>query len=274
MNTNELNDLFGLTEDESQKEVVDPLQQEEATDEGTEYVSIEEDIPEEPDDTEDTETVEEVAPPQQTPEENHNYAAARKAAEAENRRIQEELDALKGALAAFGYEGTGREIADLIEANRTGRDVEEIQAEREAQEAVLEEAISHHPAIQQAQQMIQELSEEKTRNMIDAELRNINAINPEIRTLEDLNEKVPNKRAFEALVKDGMHIDEAYKMVTSFEGRKPSRKQDTKSHLRQVNGSNSGGPGTMPADVYALAKQMMPKASKEEIIRYYEKNYK
>ena len=143
MDEHELNALFDI-EDEAQDGVVD--QEGDVTDEGAEEL-------------EDNELNQEgtaggVANHQQTPEDNHQYAAARKAAEqrehaakAEAQEAREQVKILQNVLREYGYEGTPQQIADALEASRSQRTIEEVEAERLEREQYLSEQIANHPDV-------------------------------------------------------------------------------------------------------------------------------
>ena len=81
---------------------------------------------------------------------NAAFAAARRQAEAEARAAREETKRLMDALGAYGYKGTtAGEIADALESQRRNIPVEQIQAEREAEQARFRAAIDSSPEMQQ-----------------------------------------------------------------------------------------------------------------------------
>lgn len=263
----ELKALFGLdAEDEAQAEVVDQPETEDVTDEGAES---EEELSAE-------DTAGEPAIHQQTREENQAYAAARREAEARERQAAAERDEAKGqidilmrALAEYGYEGTPQEIADNIMASRQGTTAEAVRQQREQQQKAMDEAIRNHPLIKEAEEQKRQSVAMQTNAMIQAEIRNIQKINPEIKGLQDLRNLGDKQEMFDALIRGGMHLDKAYRMIAD----KPAAavKPDTKSHLKTTNGGSSQPAAGLSAEEIALCKEMMPGLTTKEINDWYAK---
>ncbi len=236
---------------EGQSGVVDQTETSEATDEGIEGEVTETEEPE----------IDEVATHQQSWAENQAAAAARKAAETEARKTAEEnarliaeRDTLLQALKGYGYEGSAHEIADAITASRTGQTAEAVRQAREEKERALDEMINNHPAVKQAQHLADLVVQQRNREILNSELRNIQKINPEIKTLADLKNLGEQQEVFDTLVKGGMHIDKAYQAIAERPAK--SRKPDNRSHITQVNGGVSGEGTVLSAEEISLAKQM------------------
>lgn len=256
----ELNALFGLNEDDAQAGVVDQPD-ETVTDEGA---------GEEP--------AGDIAPHQQTRQENQVAAQARRAAEEKMRAAESQRDAaaaevevLKRALQQYGYEGTAQEIADAIIASRTGKTPEEVERQRMAEEAAMNEKINNHPAVQRANQLAQLIQQQRNQEMFNRELREIQKINPDIRSLADLQNLGEQQDVFNALIKGGMHIDQAYKVVAG-KPASTAAKPDTKSHLRTTNGGSSQPAAGLSAEEIALCKELMPGLTTKEINDWHAKH--
>lgn len=273
MDGQELNALFGLEEeieDEAQDGVVD--QEGEATDEG---------VPD-PEDSElsQGEDTDGVATHQQTPENNHRFAEARKAAERETRaaraeaqNAQAEVRMLKEALKGFGYEGSTQQIADAIEATRTQRTIEEVEQERLEREQFLSEQIANHPDVIRARELAQSLIVQRNNELIANEMKNIQRLNPEIRSVADLRNLGESQEYFDFLVKEkGMHIDEAYRKI-SYLTQSPakSQKPDTRESIQTFNGSEGATVADIPKDEELLCMELNPGLTKDEIRKYYNK---
>lgn len=264
MELEELNTLFGLdAEDEVQAEVVDQPDGD-ATDEGAGEEEIEE-------------PAGEPAPHQQTRQENQVAAQARRAAEERTRAVEierdkaaAEVELLKRALMQYGYEGTAQEIADAITASKTGQTPEEVERMRMAEEAAMNERINSHPAVQQATQMLQQIQQQRTQDLFNRELREIQKINPEIKSLADLRNLGESQEVFDALIKGGMHIDQAYKAIAG-KHPAPAAKPDTKGHLKVTNGASHQPSAGLSAEEIALCKEMMPGLTTKEINDWYAK---
>lgn len=232
-------DLFGYmddAEDETQPDVVDQDPDYDATDEGAELETEVDAV---------DNSADGIATHQQTFSENQIAAAARKAAEQQTRNAQaerdaaiRERDALLAAVGNYGYQGSAQEIADMLTAKATGRTAEDVAAERAANEALLNQMVEHHPAIQQARAMMQTIADQSASNQLSADLRKIQAINPEIKSLGDLHNLGESQRAFDLLVGNGMRIDEAY-MAVCGTPKQAVRKPDTKSHIGMIGGNDA-----------------------------------
>ncbi len=266
MDENELKAAFGLLEEEpeveAQEDVVDLPEDdfEETTDEGT----FEEEV-------------EEVANPQ-SEEINRAAAAARRQAEEQLRQVAEakaktdkSVDVLMKALKNFGYEGTPEEIADMLDANRTGKTAEEIKSARLTAEKELQKMVDNHPVVREAQRLNEEAIENRNRQMFEMELRNIQKINPDIKTLQDLQNLGEDQEAFNAMIRGGMHIDAAYRVLSGNKTPK-AKAQDTKAHIKTVNGSAQSGNATIvPREERELIREMIPGITDREIDAWYKK---
>lgn len=265
MDGKELNDLFGIDDidDESQDEVVD--QDGEVTDEGAD----------EPLDNELNQEADAggAANRQQTPEINHQFAEARKVAEQEARNAKNEVRILQEALRGFGYEGTPQEIADAIEASRTQRSIEEIEEERLMREQEISDQIANHPDVVRAREITQALINQRNEEMFARELRNIQRINPEVKSLVDLRNLGADQNYFDFLVSQkGMHIDQAYKEIMRGKSpQEPVQRKDTRESIGTFNGSDGAPVADIPRDEELLCMEMNPGISKEEIRKFYNK---
>lgn len=274
MNENELNALFDIEEeidDEVQDGVVD--REGEATDEGIE--ESEEELTEE-------DSIDGAANHQQSPEINRIFAELRRNSEQEIRNARSEAESaraetrvLTAALESFGYSGSPQEIADAIEASRTQRSIEEIEEERLRREEMLNEQIANHPDVVRAREMMRTLVEQRNSEMFAKELRAIQRLNPEIKSLSDLRNLGEDQNYFDFLIKEkGLHIDAAYKEITRNKTSLPQRKPDTRDGIGTFNGSDGKNTLDIPKDVEELCLQMNPGISKEEIRKYYNKYQK
>lgn len=268
MDEHELNALFDI-EDEAQDGVVD--QEGDVTDEGAEEL-------------EDNELNQEgtaggVANHQQTPEDNHRYAEARKAAEQVARNAQNEAQAaqaelrmLQEALRGYGYDGTPQQIADALEASRSQRTIEEVEAERLEREQYLSEQIANHPDVIRARELAQSIITQRNNELIANEIRNIQRVNPEVKSVADLRNLGENQEYFDFLVKEkGLHIDKAYEKVMQLTSPQKSPKRDTRDSIQTFNGSEGANVVDIPKDEEALCMELNPGLTKEEIRKYYNK---
>lgn len=265
----ELKELLGLEdveEDDSQAGAVDQ-QDENATDEGANDDGDEELLPED-------QLADGTANHQQTHEDNHKYAEARKIAEAEtnaerekNRKLTKDLETMKEALKGYGYEGTPQEIADKIISKQSGKSIDEIVKEREENEARIKAAAEKAPEVIQAKKLI----EANAQQMAMQHLANITRVNPDIASYNDLFEKTPKEDmdAIMTLTKNGWHIDKAYFKICGNAGQAKEKKPDTKSHMKQVNGSGNDSTDVFFGDdEFETAASLMPGLTREEYRNY------
>jgi hypothetical protein len=188
--------------------------------------------------------VEEVATPKQSKEENAKYAAARREAESERKeaerraaeleektkQMQKQLDSLVNATKLYGYEGSPEEISDQLIASQREITPEEVKREREQREKEIESIVNSHPAVLQAQTLAMQVALEK-------ELQEIQKINPEIRSLNDLQ---GNPEFDELVIKNGVSLSKAYKLTY----KQPTLpKENTKEHLTGINTGDKSNDG-------------------------------
>lgn len=137
---------------------------------------------EESDTSEVTETVEEVATPQQTPDVNSQFAAARREAEAKAKAIEQQNQRLLQALNQYGYQGTPEEIADTLLAQTQGITVEEAQAQRKAEE----QANSEREQLKSEAEYYKNIAIEK---LMADDLKTIQSFYPEVKDLKELGDE-------------------------------------------------------------------------------------
>lgn len=268
MDVQELNDLFGI-EDESQDGVVD--QNDDATDEGAEEL--------EDNELNQEGTAGDAASHQQSQEDNHQYAAARKAAEqrehaakAEAQEAREQVKILQNVLREYGYEGTPQQIADALEASRSQRTIEEVEAERLEREQYLNEQIANHPDVVRARELAQSIITQRNNELIANEIRNIQRVNPEVKSVADLRNLGENQEYFDFLVKEkGLHIDKAYEKVMQLTSPQKSVKRDTRESIQTFNGSEGANVLDISKEEEALCMELNPGLTREEIRKYYNK---
>ena len=136
----------------------------------------------------------EVVKPVQSQEDNAKYAAARREAERqlqaereEKARLEAANQRLMQALKGYGYEGSPEQIADQIEAARTGRDINEIRVEREMYEQQMLEK-------QRIEAELNELKNFKYSKLIEEDIATIKKAYPDanINSIEDLGQEYIN----------------------------------------------------------------------------------
>lgn len=144
----------------------------------------------------------------QSQEENAKFAAARREAEAKAKQIEAENKRLLQALNQFGYEGSASEIADLIEAQRTQKPIEQVRAEREYQEQQQIKEL-------QTQQELEHYRSLAMQSMVQQGIDKINKAFPaaNIKSINDLGEQ------FVKLVSAGLDEVEAYEVMQTRKAR-------------------------------------------------------
>lgn len=151
------------------------------------------------------EVKEEIAKPQQTPEQNAFYAKARremekaqkKAKELEERlsQIAKERERLLQVAKLQGYDGsTVDDIADQMEAAIKDKTVEELRLEREQERKRREELIKNDPEYLAVKQKAEALERMLHQKMLDEHLALIKKHDPELQaeSIEDLGETFLN----------------------------------------------------------------------------------
>jgi len=239
-----------------------------------------------------------------SPEQRKEAAAARRRAEqqaaideAVQKALQEEKDRAKGEMAAFFKKAnlkntiTGAPITSMEEFNAwekafsANRLQQDLKAGKLTPEA-LEQAISENPAVKQAQELIRKQEEaaraaEETaaKARVDAELLEIQKLDPTVRSLEDLLH-MPTAKEFYALVQKGNSFLDAFRLANydrltaaAAEAAKQQAQNLTRSkeHLTPTGGARGGGAVSVPADELRLFREMNPGASEAEIQAYYNK---
>jgi len=162
------------------------------------------------------------------------------------------------------------------------------QAGKLTQEA-LNAAIGNHPAVKQAQQMIdkdadaqraQEQAAAKAR--IDAEVAEIHKIDASISTLEDLF-KAPYGKEFYEMTQRGYSVKDAHYLLTkdTLEAAKLEAARQaginsvrSKDHLNATDTSRGGGNITVPNAEMEMYRLFNPNATAAQIQEHYNKNLK
>lgn len=151
----------------------------------------------------------------------------------------------------------------------------------------LQQAISQHPAVQQAQQLIAQQeqlaatqAQAAEQAQLEAELQKIYAIDPLVKTPEDLL-NLPTAEVFKAYVDKGYSFEDAHYLANRerLEAAKADAiRQQTlndvrsKSHLTPDGNSRGNGAAAVPADHMAMFRLLNPTASEADIIAYYNKH--
>lgn len=163
----------------------------------------------------DASTNSEVVPtkPKQSREDNAAYANMRRQMEAASKRAEtlekESADhkALMQAIGdVYGFSGTPSQVRDMIVANDRGISVEQLNAERAAQEAQTRKLVESDPEYQRTLQENKRLRDAVIRDRMAKDLETLKSANPDLKieSLDDLGED------FEQLIGLGWNAKEAY----------------------------------------------------------------
>lgn len=151
----------------------------------------------------------------------------------------------------------------------------------------LDQAISAHPVVQQAAQVIRDAEASRqrqedaaARQRIDIEVAKIHQIDPSISSVQDLL-NAANAKAFYEYAKKGLTLSEAYMLANreKLEQQKTeaARQQALsaargKDHLRGPGAVRGAGTAAVPAEDMAMFRVFMPNASEAEIQAFYNKH--
>lgn len=137
----------------------------------------------------------------------------------------------------------------------------------------LKNLIDNHPAIQQANKLVESQKNAALNAMIAKELTDIQKMNPDIKTAADLK-KLPDYEVFDTLVKGGMHINKAYQTYAKMTGQSKTKGTDNKSHLKAFGGkegSQGDGPSKKEMEMF---RAINPGCTDKEIKAFYKKHKK
>lgn len=152
----------------------------------------------------------------------------------------------------------------------------------------LDQAISNHPAIKKANEVIRKSEEqqriadqEAARVKVNEQITQIGQMDPSIGSVTDLMNK-PWYPEFYGYVKRGFTLTEAYRQVNHqamvSAAAEAARQQAInnsrgKDHLGTIGGARGAGAINVPPEEMALFRKFMPNATEAEIQAYYN-NYK
>lgn len=216
-------------------------------------------------------------------------AAVQKALQEERTRSQAEMDAF---FAAAGLKNTitGEPITNMeqfrawreaFEAARLQRDLKAGKLTPET----LNDAISKHPTVKAAAEIVHKGQEDQRRQemaaaqaKVDAELKEIQKLDPSIREIKDLV-SMPAAKEFYELVKKGNSFLDAFRLANydrlTAQAAEAARQQAqnlarSKEHLTSTQAKGAGA-ATVPAEELAMFRQFNPGATEAEIQAYYNK---
>lgn len=241
---------------------------------------------------------------EQSPEENARYAAARRKAETERdmavKRARAEAkdeadrliaDAFKTMGLANPYTGkpiTTREEYEAYREDFSRLKKEEFLKKSGMTERELNSFVSGLPEVKAARAQIEiatmakkEADRAAAKSKVEAEIREISLLDPTVHELADLTKK-PNYSEFYGLVKGGKSLLEAFKLAnfdTLTQNAATSARQaaknaaDSKQHMTATK-TRGAGAVSVPADIKANYRMMVPDATDAEIAAHYRKTHR
>lgn len=219
----------------------------------------------------------------QTDEENARYAAMRRKAEADaEKRMNAELDK---SIASLGLTDpyTNKPITNHAEMQAyRQRFVEEQRKEMQEKAGMSPEDyqrfVDSLPEVQAGKAAQQKVMDLEIRAKIDSQMREIQMISPEIKTMEDLS-KLDNFDKLYDMVGKGYELADAYKVLNYDRLTAKAAEAAKQQALNSIGGKNHLQPVTprgqgavpVPADVAAEYRALMPEATDAEIQAHYNK---
>lgn len=219
----------------------------------------------------------------QTDEENARYAAMRRKAEADaEKRMNAELDK---SIASLGLTDpyTNKSITNHAEMQAyRQRFVEEQRKEMQEKAGMSPEDykrfVDSLPEVQAGKAAQQKVMDLEIRAKIDSQMREIQMISPEIKSMEDLS-KLDNFDKLYDMVGKGYELADAYKVLNYDRLTAKAAEAAKQQALNSIGGKNHLQPVTprgqgavpVPADVAAEYRALMPEATDAEIQAHYNK---
>ncbi len=243
--------------------------------------------------TEDAAGEKETEPAKQSAEENAKYAAARRKAEQERdaaiaQARAEAQRSIDDSIRALNIENpyTGRTIQSKAEYDAYLRQQAAEKRTQVAESAGMSEQefdsfISNLPQVQDYRRAAEAARQQQQRMVLEEQIQEIAKLDPSISTVQDLMERPEYKQVYN-LVRKGNSIVDAFKLVyfdkltasAGNAGRQAAlNAAGSKEHLQPTTARGAGSL-TVPADVKAMYKSMMPDATDAEIQEHYNKFHK
>ena len=168
-------------------------------------------------------------------------------------------------------------IVKRVVQKREIRNLQEQLKESGVDPAFLDSYIANNPVIRQAQQVLAHQQNQQLIGQINAELAEIQKLDPSIKDLNDLSEEV----AYVQSTGGAINLLNAYKILNFgkvSEGKQAALKQAAinqakgKQHLAPVNGVATPDEGVeIPSDVLSMWKETFPDKSNAELKKLYNK---
>ena len=277
-------ELFGVDAAGAEPEVADPAQAETTETQGVEEQEVAETAVEEIEETE-AEGEETEAENTQSPEENAKYAAARRKAEQKikakyEKQLQDELkrqrEEFEAKLSQVNFESpfTKQPVKSLAELDAYLK--ERMLKQNKWTEEEYDSFVQNLPEVRAAREAKRQAEEAEQKAVVETQLKEIRAFDPSIKTIKDL-QQMENYEEFYGFVQRGNDFVQAYKLA-NFDKLQASAVAKTKqaamnamqskSHLKATS-QRGVGAVTVPDDIKAEYKAMMPGISDDEIQKHY-----
>lgn len=249
----------------------------------------------------------EAAEPEQSDDDNAKYAAARRKAEREKdlavkaavEQARKELeDQYNSELASTGLTDphTNQPLKSLEELKKW-RETFAREKQREIQEKFeeaglgrdeVDKLVNSHPDVIKAREekrrleaAEQKLNEQRYKGMVEESIKEIQEFDPTIKSVLDIANSEHGAEV-EEMIKKGYKISDAWKIANLDKIKQrtataaqleTSSKARSKEHLEKSEQKGKGGI-SIPSDELAEFKKIMPKATKEQIQKFWEKDQK
>lgn len=221
-------------------------------------------------------------PVAQTKEENAQFAAARRASEERVRMMDSEVKRLFGnqinPLTQRPIE-TFDDYVKAVEYSRQKAQEQEL-ISKGINPALIADMVNNAPAVREAQQYLQQSRREQASKNLDADFKEITKMDPNIKTMDDL-QKHPSFGAVLGYVRDnGLKIHEAFRLANYTQLSNASADAARQAAINQAKGKNhletttesvSHNDGLMdiPAKDLAKWKAFYPNATNKELKEKY-----
>jgi len=216
-------------------------------------------------------------------------AAVQEALKAERDRSQAEMDAFF-AQANLKNTITGEAITNMQQFQewRSAFDAAKLQRDLKAGKLTpesLQKAIDQTPAMQKVQQMVAQQDEARRQQdmaaaqaKVDAELKEIQKLDPTIKEVKDLLTQPYSKQFYEYVKKGNSFLDAFYlanrerleKATAEAARQQAMNNARSKDHLSPT-AARGGGAASVPAEELAMYREFMPGATDAEIQAHYNK---
>lgn len=227
---------------------------------------------------------EEVTEPQtQSPETNAAFANMRRQLEAANKRLADTDAMFARQFGKYTNPETGQPIRSAQDYSEAMAAQERMNAREQMQQNgidpnVIDNLIANSPAVRQAQAATAELNNYRAQQKLEADYKEILALDPSLNSVEDiLND--PSMPLMAERVAQGMSLVDAYKIVNFdkvFNSKEAAVKQQT---INQVKGKNHLSTGAavnvssdledIPANMLEDFKDRFPEKSPKELKALY-----